>query len=318
MNRSYSPTAATTPETVGRAVISPTRAWTVTDLGMLAVVLIWGSNFSVVKVALLHFSPLAFNAARFGIATILILLIMRLAGESLRLESRDLLPVLFLGLCGHTLYQVLFINGLAYTSPSNASLLMATSPIFVAIYGRILRIERSNRLVWAGIALSFSGIVLVIAGGGAGIHLGAQTVLGDLMVLGAAMLWAAYTTLSKPLLIRHSPLKLTAVTMLAGTVPLVLLSTPQLLAQNWQAIPAPAWGSLAYSTLLAVVLAYILWYTSVQRVGNARTSIYSNLLPVVGIVVAWIFLGDRLAPLQAAGAVVVLAGIVLTRRGRVL
>jgi drug/metabolite transporter (DMT)-like permease len=284
---------------------------------MLGAVLIWGINFSVLKVALRDFSPLAFNAVRFGLATSVMLGVLRWRRESLRIAPRDLLPVIGLGLMGHTLYQALFITGVARTTPANAALLMATSPLFVVIYGRVLGIERTNRLVWAGILLSFFGIVLLIFGGGGDLRVGGDTLLGDVLVLAAAMLWAAYTTGSKPLLARYSPVKLTAVTMLYGTIPLVLISIPQILHQDWGAVSQGAWACLLYSAIFAVVVAYTVWYTSVHRVGNARTAIFSNLTPVFAVIVAWLFLGIKLSPVQVLGAAVVLGGIVLTRRGRV-
>jgi len=289
--------------------------WTSTDLLMVAVILIWGINFSVVKLALRDFSPLAFNGVRFGLATAVMVVILVLRGESFRLARRDLLPIVFLGLSGHTLYQLVFIFGLAATIPANSALLMATSPIFVAIYGRMLGIERTNRLIWAGIVLSFAGILMVIGGGGE-VSLGGGTLRGDLLILAAAMLWAAYTTASKPLLTRYSPIKVTALSMVAGTIPFVVISVPALLRQDWGASTISGWGALLYSAVFAVVVGYVIWYTSVQRVGNARTAVYSNLLPVVAGVIGWLLLGDRLTPLQLVGAAVVLAGIMLTRRGR--
>jgi len=289
--------------------------WTSTDLLMVAVILIWGINFSVVKLALRDFSPLAFNGVRFGLATAVMVVILVLRGESFRLARRDLLPIVFLGLSGHTLYQLVFIFGLAATIPANSALLMATSPIFVAIYGRMLGIERTNRLIWDGIVLSFAGILMVIGGGGE-VSLGGGTLRGDLLILAAAMLWAAYTTASKPLLTRYSPIKVTALSMVAGTIPFVVISVPALLRQDWGASTISGWGALLSSAVFAVVVGYVIWYTSVQRVGNARTAVYSNLLPVVAGVIGWLLLGDRLTPLQLVGAAVVLAGIMLTRRGR--
>jgi drug/metabolite transporter (DMT)-like permease len=293
-----------------------TRLWSGTDLPVVSTVLIWGINFSVIKVALRTFSPLAFNALRFGLATLLILAILYLRGESFRLARRDLLPVILLGLIGHTLYQLMFINGMALTTPANTSLLMATTPVFVAIYGWLLGSERVGVLAWIGVVLSFVGILLLILGSGGEISLGRGTLRGDLLILGAAMVWAAYTTGSKGLLTRYSPLKLTALSMLAGTPPLVLLSIPQLLRQEWPRVAPEAWLGLAYSLIFAVVVAYVAWYTSVQRVGNARTAIYSNLTPVVAVLVAWLALGDHLTWLQGVGATVVLSSIMLTRRGR--
>jgi drug/metabolite transporter (DMT)-like permease len=297
-------------------VSAPARLFDGRDLPALLAVLIWGINFSVLKVALGYFSPLAFNAVRFGLATLLMLLALRWQREPFAVARADLLPVIGLGLVGHTLYQLIFINGMARTSPANASLLMATSPIFVVIYGRLLGIERTNRVVWGGIGLSFAGILLLILGGGDGLSLGGSTLLGDVLVLGAAMLWAAYTTGSKPLLARYSPVRLTTLSMVTGTIPLVLVSIPALLQQDWHAPTAGAWVGLFYSAVFSVAIGYVAWYTSVRRLGTARTAIFSNLTPVVSVAVSWLFLGYRLAPLQLAGGVVVLAGLLLTRQGR--
>jgi len=286
------------------------------DLLMLSVSLIWGINFSVLKVVLESMTPLAFNGLRFSLATAVMLIILVWRGESFRIARRDALPIFMLGVVGHTLYQVVFITGMARTTPANASLLMATSPIFVVIYGAVLGIERPNHWTWIGILLSFLGILLLIGGSG-GVSLGAAHLLGDLLVLIAAMLWAAYTTGSKPLLARYTPLKLTTLSMVAGAVPLVIICIPQLRAQDWGAVGPGAWAGVFYSAIFSVVLAYLAWYTSVQRVGSARTAVYSNLTPVVAIIVAWVALGQALAPLQIVGALVVLTGVMVTRRGRI-
>jgi drug/metabolite transporter (DMT)-like permease len=177
--------------------------------------------------------------------------------------------------------------------------------------------ERGNRTVWSGIVLSFAGVLLLVLGGSNGLALADGPTIGDLLILGASMLWAAYTVGSKPLLGRHSAIKLTTMAMLAGVPPLVLFSVPELAQQDWSAIPAGHWLALVYSAFMAVVVGYVLWGLSVQRVGNARTAIYSNLTPVVAILVAWVVLGDRLTLLQGLGGLVVLAGLLLTRRGRV-
>jgi drug/metabolite transporter (DMT)-like permease len=292
------------------------RFFSSNDLLMLGAVLIWGINFSVLKVALQYFSPLAFNAVRFSLATLLMLVALRWQRESFSVSRADLLPVIGLGLLGHTFYQLIFINGMARTSPANASLLMATAPIFVVIYGRILGFERTNWAVWAGIVVSFVGILLLVLGGEGNVSLGGSTVLGDLLVLGAAMLWAGYTTGSKPLLARYSPVKLTTASMVYGTIPLVLISLPAMVQQDWRAPTSGAWAGLLYSAVFSIAIGYVAWYTSVRRVGSARTAIFSNLTPVVSVVVSWLFLGYRLTPLQLTGGAVVLAGLVLTRQGR--
>lgn len=290
---------------------------------MLTAVLIWGINFTAVKFALREFSALAFNGVRFGLATLVMSAILVRQAQASRdadllwLPRHDWLRVGLLGLLGNTLYQLLFITGMNRTTPANSSLLMATAPIWVAVIGYLLGVERINRLMWGGILLSFVGIVVLILGGGNSLSLGGSTLLGDFLLLGCALLWAAYTTISKPFLVRYSPLKLTTWTMITGTVPLVLICLPEILRQDWRAISGMGWGALVFSALMAVVVGYLVWYTSVQRVGNARTVIYSNVTPVFAIAFAWLTLGSTLTWLQGAGAGVVLLGLTLTRRGRV-
>jgi drug/metabolite transporter (DMT)-like permease len=299
-----------------------TRSWGATDLLMLGAVIIWGINFTVVKLAIQDFSPMAFNALRFGLATVVMLVILgwraRPSGdhEPLGVARADIPAMILLGLLGHTIYQLIFIHGLARTTPANSSLLMATSPIWVVVIGYLLRIERVNRRMWAGILLSFCGIIVLVAGGEGGVSLGGSVLVGDLMILSCAIMWAVWTTGSKPLLARYSPLKLTAWSMATGGVPLVAISVPALLRQDWSKVTVWDWGMVLFSGLLSVVVGYLIWYTSVHRVGNARTAIYSNLTPVVAILFAWAVMGSAPALLQILGGAIVLAGLILTRKER--
>jgi drug/metabolite transporter (DMT)-like permease len=157
-------------------------------------------------------------------------------------------------------------------------------------------------------------VVLITSSSNNGLHLGGPTLVGDLLTLAATLCWASFTVLSKPLLSRYSPIKLITLTMVLGTVPFLALATPTLVAQDWSRVTATGWLGLLYSYSLAIVAAYIVWYTSVQRVGNARTAIFSNLTPVVALIAAWLLRGETLAPLQFIGAAVVLLGISLARR----
>lgn len=292
-----------------------------TDLLMLLAVVIWGINFTAVKVAVSAMAPMAFNAVRFTLATVVTFCVLawqtRASRDArpFRAPVRDAGRIILLGLAGHGIYQILFGNGMAHTVPGNASLLMATSPLWVAVLGYLLRIERINRVMALGIFVSFAGISLVILGGG-NVSLGAGSLLGDAMILGCAVLWAVYTVGSKPLLGRYSPLELTAWSMLAGTVMLVAVSLPQIRSQDWSAVSPLVWGALIYSAVFSVAIGYVVYSASVQRVGNARTAVYSNLTPIVAILFAWVTLGETLTVLQLAGGAIVLTGLLVTRRGR--
>jgi drug/metabolite transporter (DMT)-like permease len=295
-------------------VIAAGARFQLTDLGLLLVAAIWGANVTIIKVALEVLSPLAFNALRFGISAILLLTIQLVIERSLRIERRFLWRAFWVGVVGNCVYQVCFIEGLNHTTAANGALLLATTPIWVALIGA--RVERLRLAAWCGIALSFIGIVLVLVARGAALSL--ATIGGDLLVLAGAFCWALYTMGCRPLLAHYSPLRTTTVTMLLGTPLLIVVATPALAAQTWQTVSAAGWGGLLFSAIFAIALSYWIWYSSVQRVGATRTGIYANLVPVFAVLVAWLVRGEQLVPLQLIGGVAIVTGLWLTRRSQPL
>jgi drug/metabolite transporter (DMT)-like permease len=290
----------------------PSRA----TLGLWLVVLIWAANFSVVKAALTDFRPLAFNALRFLLASALIFVFLRISGASLRFERRDWPALVGVGLLGNTAYQVLFIYGIYWTLAGNASLLLATVPVFVLLFSVGARHENPSLAAWAGVILSFAGIVLVVLGGAKAVRFGAGTWRGDLTLLVAAVGWSAYTVGSSGLVRRYGALPVTAATLWIGAAGLILISLPSLAAQSWASVRPVAWLGLAFSGCLSITVAYWLWYDSVERIGSSRTAIYSNTVPVAALLIAWVMLGERPTWLHVAGTAAILAGVALVRRGR--
>jgi len=152
-------------------------------------------------------------------------------------------------------------------------------------------------------------------GGVRGPQFGAETVRGDITMLAAAVAWSAYTVGAAPLVQRYGPLKATAGTMWIGTVVLVLISTPALLAQDWSAVRGGAWAGLAFSGALSIALAYIIWYYGVRHLGSSRTAVYSNTVPLVALLVAWATLGETPTWTQLVGAGAIVGGVLLSKLG---
>jgi drug/metabolite transporter (DMT)-like permease len=125
--------------------------------------------------------------------------------------------------------------------------------------------------------------------------------------------WSLYSVVAQPLLKRHSPLVVTGYSMAIGASLYVALAVPALVRTNWQVISPTSWMLMTLSSLLALAFAYIIWYTAVQRMGSSRTAIYSNLTPIVAMVVAAAWLGEPLGPAQMLGAATILGGVFITR-----
>ncbi|UCF19204.1 MAG: DMT family transporter, partial [Gemmatimonadota bacterium] len=164
----------------------PQHSHGLTYTALAGLIFIWASNFSVVKFALRDMSPLAFNGLRFTIASILLYASVRIGGHRMKIERRHWPAIVALGLLGNTLYQVLFIYGIAWTLAGNASLMLATTPVFTSLLSVALKHERIGPSAHAGVALSFVGIVFVVLGGAKAVDFGTSTIAGDLTTLAAA------------------------------------------------------------------------------------------------------------------------------------
>jgi drug/metabolite transporter (DMT)-like permease len=284
-----------------------------TDLLVLSVVLIWAASFSVVKYALREMGPLTFASVRFGTASVILLIWAWMTGGKPVIRREDWFRTILVGLTAVGIYQVFWTVGLQYTTASNSSLMLATIPAWTAMFAAASGQERIAPLQIVGLCLSFAGVALTIRGGGAGFQLAWDSVRGDAMTLVAAALSGASAVLSRRLLARYSALRMMSVSMLCGTLFLVFVSVPELVAQQWSHISWGTWLALAFSAVPAAGIAYVIWFKSIGEIGASRTVIYNNLIPPVAILIALMTLGERLTALQALGAVVVLGGVILTR-----
>ncbi|MDD2283304.1 MAG: EamA family transporter [Eubacteriales bacterium] len=291
-----------------------TKRFSLADLLLIFVTIIWGFNVAVVKAALAEFNPLTFNSLRFGISALLSWGMLGLTGARLLPQREDLPRIAFLGLLGHTLYQVLFISGTNLTTAANTALLLATIPVWVAALGAITREEASGPLTWVGIGMSILGIALVTASGD--LSLGGSTWLGDIMVVSGTFFYALYTLKSKNLLNKYSPLQFSTWTMTIGALAMILVSLGQIKVQDWSAVGVVGWGGLAFSAGLAITLGYYVWTNGIQKLGSARTAIYNNLTPVTAMIISSLFLKEEIGVLQLAGAALIITGLYITRRTR--
>ncbi len=272
-------------------------------------VLIWGANFSIVKAALTEIPPLAYNSMRLVLSSAVFLAAIAVTGWP-RFSRRDWFALAGLAVIGHCIYQLCFLGGLARTSASNSSLILGCSPVSVTIASAMAGHERVPRGQWIGVLLSVFGVFLVF---GRGAHFGGDSIAGDLLTLGAVACWTVYTVGARPLLAKHSALVVTGITMAGGTILLAPTGIPELRSLAWGQVPAWAWGAFLFSSIFALNIAYLIWYTGVQRIGNLRTSVYSNITPVIGMSIAALMLGEPITWAKVIGAGAILSGVAITR-----
>ena len=293
-----------------RQAVSRSRL-SVTDLLLVAMALIWGVNASVMKFAVATIPPLVFNAARLGLASIALVLLAFGVRQAL-LARRDVLILLALGVLGTGLYQLFMIEGLARTRAGTTALILSSGPAFVALFGRLLGIERISRRGMLGIALSMLGIALVALSQPEALTRRASLIGSGLVLIGC-ICWSLFAVLIKPYANRLDGRVVTAITILGGTVPLSLLALPAVNDVAWSELSLAMWGAIVYSGLASMVIAYLFWNRGVRLLGPTRTAMFGNLQPLFALAAARIMLGERPSLWQLVGAVGIIAGVVLTR-----
>jgi drug/metabolite transporter (DMT)-like permease len=282
---------------------------------MLLTIVIWGFNFSVIKIALREFTPGSFNGPRLAVASLLLLVFLRLKEGTIAPPRGDLFKLIVLGIVGNTFYQFLFISGIRRTTASSTSLILTMTPILIAVLSAIFLKERIHWIGWVGILTSFFGLYFVVFENGAGISIGKEGLKGNLMILVGNIFWAIYTVFSKPLLERMSALRLATWTLSFGALFYLPLTAKEIVALHWRGLSGRSLGALLFSAVFAIAISYVTWYSSVKRVGNTKTGIFSNITPVFTVIFAQLLLGERIGLTKVIGALVIILGFYLTRFG---
>jgi drug/metabolite transporter (DMT)-like permease len=254
---------------------------------------------------------LAVGALRFLAAGILLLVVLRIAEGSVGVPRAVWGRIFVLGLIGNSIYQTLFMVALERTSVGNTAILLATSPLQTALLGAATGMEKPSRNLVIGLLLALLGAGLVLSNGGVSVD--RATLVVDLAALGAASCWAIFTLGVRRLPTDLSPLRVTALTTIAGAPVLIFVAAGDLLAMPWGGVSALAWGGLGYSVVLSIGVAYLLWNASVLAVGANRTAIFNCLTPLTAMLIAWPTLHEVPGMPQWAGGILIVAGVILGR-----
>ena len=283
----------------------------VTDAMLVAMALIWAVNYSVLKYGTRLIPPLAYNGLRIPAAAVLQFGIAR----AMRLPDvarKDAIRLIVLGMLGNGIYQVFFILGQARSRVATTVLMLASGPALAAILGRLRGTERLGQRSWSGIALQMAGVSCVVLGA-AGVTGGRDSLSGSALVFASAVSWALYSVMVQPLTTRIHGIQVGAYTMLGGGIVSLLVSIPALGTVDWAGVNAGVWWAMAYSTIAAMVIAYLFGYHGVKPLGPTHTSMYSNMQPILAMAAAWLALGEIPSRWQIAGVTFIMSGLLLAR-----
>jgi drug/metabolite transporter (DMT)-like permease len=279
---------------------------------LLTTVILWALNLTVSRYILTHgFEPLAYSTLRYGAAALIFVGLTLGLERTLRLWRPDAALVL-----GATVLlvanQVSFVYALERTTASTVGLILGATPIFAALMGLALGLERLGGRFWLATAVSFAGVALVATGAGGELS---GDLLGNLLGVVTAASWAGYSVLVTPLMERYSPFRVSAIVLAATTAAIALAGANQTAGQD-PSLGWDVWSLFAFAVLGPLVLTNVLWFRSLHRIGAARATLAANLQPFVAAVFAVVLLSETITLVQAAGGFLIAAGIVLARRRR--
>jgi len=285
---------------------------------IIVTVLFWGLSFISIKIAVPVLPPMTLGAARFALALVFLYFVKRAFAPAERLELRDLPYLAGAGLIGVTAYFYFENNGVLLVTASEASIIVAAIPVLTMVADAVFRRSASVILPrqWAGALLSMGGVWLTalpsLASSGSGLSLSAA---GYLFMAGACLSWVAYSFLTRSLFERKSRIYIVFWQSLfgfLGFLPFAAFEQPR-----WDLFSLPVALHVAYLGLFCSALGYWFYVHALRHLGVSEATVFINLIPVVTVAAGFFFLGERLLPLQWAGAAVVMAGVYLaTLEGR--
>ncbi len=287
------------------------RAAAVTEIALIFAAIFWGLNFAATKYTADFLPQLFIVAFRFVVGGLLLLLVLRLLEPRSRLRRKDVLPMMGLGLFGIGAAQTGFTYGVSLTSAASTGLVFATAPVWGMLLGFLLGQERPNRRGILGVGLCILGVAAVFYGG-----LGSEedSLIGDTIILVAALCVGGYTVLSMRMLEYHSPLAVATYPTLFGGPAVLILSLPSLPAVEWGSLGYGPWMALGYSAVFATAFAFAAWQRGISRIGANRVLVYQYLITLTGVSSGVIFFGENIGPDKILGGAIILLGVYLARR----
>jgi drug/metabolite transporter (DMT)-like permease len=289
------------------------RTVVLTEVSLILAAVFWGGNYAATKFAAQSIPPVSVVAVRFVVGGLLMYAVLRVLEPQSKLVRKDLLPMAGLGCLGVAVGQMTFTFGVSLTSAANTGFIFATAPVWGLLFGFVLGLERPTWTGISGVGLSILGVGVIFY---EGLGVEGTSLIGDLLVLLAAMGFGAYTVLSMRVLGRYTPLAVATYPLLFGGPLVLLLSVPFFTRLEWEGVGMGAWAAVAFSAVFATAFAFSAWQTGVSRIGANRVLVYQYLISVTGVASGIVFFGEVLGVEKIVGGAVTLVGVYLARQHR--
>ncbi len=282
------------------------------DALMLGTALLMGSSYPFAKDVLAVMSPLLYSASRYLIAALFLFAVLALRRRPMALPQRDWVPMILLSIIGVTIFQACWGLAMARSAPSVGSIVMTTTTAFSAILAWFAG-RRLSVLGWAGIAVAFAGVVLVVNNSLTRLTLSFGSLDGTLLWMVSAFAWALYVERGAPYSQRLGALQVMAWTTLIGSLILMPFALAFDSLREFARLDDRLLGFWLYTAIFPVGVAFLGLTAGLERLGVSRVMVYMYLIPVAGVGLSAAFFGDPLTAARVIGGLIVLLGVILTR-----
>ena len=281
---------------------------------LFAINVFWGASFVANTIALKSIGPIEIASLRFFIAAPLLFAITYVwrGRDIFRFDVKDLGTFIIMALTGVTIQYVLQVSAQDYTTATNASLLINTSVFFIMFLGAIFLHEKLTWLKIVGAIVGFAGVAVLL--GNFTFNLNGQAI-GDILIIGSALLWAVYSIYGKKIASKYHPLTVLNYVFIIGTIcmiPFYLLTPHSPVAS----IPATAWASILFLSLFCSIIAYVIYNIALEKMDASRVAVYIYFVPLSTIVLASVVIHESITTTTLGGGLMVLLGMYLAEMKR--
>ncbi|WP_088133843.1 DMT family transporter [Vibrio gazogenes] len=287
-------------------------------LKLALVSVIWGGTFVAGRAINPEIPPLVSATLRFLLAGATLVLVLALSGKGfVRITKKQVCVLFGLGFCGIYTYNLFFFYGLQHISASRASLIVAANPAMIAIASFLFHKERFSLTRLCGITLCIVGAAMVIISKSPQSVFQTHTsIIGDLMIVGCVLSWVAYSVFGKQTVQTIGPLHTVTYSVLAGAAMLTLttLFSGQFHLETLTSIHVQDFMSLSYLGIVGSALAYIWYYSGIEKIGATRAGAFIALNPIAAVSLGALLLDERLSALMGVGGLLAIVGILLCNR----
>jgi drug/metabolite transporter (DMT)-like permease len=286
-------------------------------LKLFLTAIFWGGTFVAARIVAQDVGPYAASFLRFLVASLfLTVMLLQKEGHLPLLRRHQVLPAVLLGMTGVFTYNVFFFLGLKTVTAGRASLIVATNPVFIALFSSLFFQEKMDAGKAAGIFLCLTGATVVISLGDPAALFTGGIGSGEAFILGCVASWVAYSLIGKVIMKDCPPLTAVTYACLIGAAALLPFACIENLPRLVGGFSVPDWAGIVYLGVFGTVLGFIWYYEGIQAIGPSRASVFINFVPVSGVFFGWLILGEAINLSLLAGAALVVTGVTLTNRPR--